>query len=512
MSLNVQDTARARNKHIAFGNLSNKDTTPSGLTTTTMQWAILPEPWRPHLGQKKAVKFLLEHAAGGLFATPGTGKTSAVYAAFKVLKKRCLANKMLVIAPLRPVSLVWPLEAKKWIDFRDLRVEILHGKDKEKALLRDADVYVINYEGLAWLFDIQVHRSPTGKKSVTINAAKFQKYGFDTLVVDELSRVKHPQSITFKTLKPALQFFSRRWGLTGSPAPNGLTDLFGQCYIMDMGRTFGQYITHFRNQYCNPSKDGFGWVVREGADKEIYNRIKPLVLRLAAEDYVDMPDLVPRRIMFDLPPEVRQTYDEMEEDMFSRLAAGEVVAANAAAASSKCRQIANGGVYLEDQDERKWSNLHTMKVDLLHDLYEELQGEPILVAYEFNHDLDRLLIRFGKNTPYIGGGVSTRRAAEIEGAWNRGEIPLLLGHPKSIGHGLNLQASGFHVCWHSMIWDLEMYQQFTGRVHRQGQKAKRVFVHHIMASKTLDETIWYTLQQKDKTQNALFEALKGRRR
>jgi SNF2 family DNA or RNA helicase len=478
-----------------------------------MQWYVSPVPWKPHAGQKKAVKFLLEHACAGLFADPGVGKTSTVLAAFSYLKKRGLVNKMLVVAPLRPMSLVWPKELAKWRDFKHLRMEILHGKDKDTALLRECDIAVINYEGLPWLFDTTVTVSPQGKnKAVSINAAKFQKYGFDVLVCDELSKVKHTQSITHKTLKPALQFFSRRWGLTGSPAPNGLSDLFGQCYVLDMGRTFGQFVTHFRSEYCTPSEDGYSFVVRPEMEKEIYKRIKPLVLRLAAEDYVDMPLLVEHPVKFELPKNVRKIYDEVEADLFSRIDSGVVVAANAAAASSKCRQIVSGGVYLDDTTERKWENLHDLKTDLLEDLIDELQGEPILVAYEFLHDLDRILKRFGKNTPYIGGGVTPKRATEIEHLWNTGKIPLLAVHPRSAGHGLNLQGAGAHVAWYSLTYDYELFLQLIGRIRRQGQRAKRVFCHALMAEKSIDDAVWWALHCKERGQNALFAALQQRRK
>lgn len=509
----------ARSSSIAFSNLKRSDTPSLGPTTMTMPFAISPVPWVPHLGQKRAVKFLLENACAGVFADPGVGKTSATLAAFKILLKKGMARKMLVVAPLRPATLVWPPEILKWLDFNHLRVAVLHGKDKDKILEKGAfDIGVVNYEGLAWLFGAKVHISDDGKKkSVTINAHKFQKYGFDILVCDELSRVKHIKSITFKILKAALQFFSRRWGLTGSPAANGLIDLFGQCYILDMGRSFGKYITHYRAAYFNPSHDGFGWKIREGAEKEIYQRIKPLVLRLAAEDYVDMPEKIERKILFDLPKDVMKIYQEVEDDLFAKIDAGLVVATNAAAASSKCRQIANGGVYLEDEadapdSKRRWQNLHNLKVDIIEELVNELQGKPILVAYDFLHDLDRLLLRFGKDTPFIGGGVSPKRALELEALWNAGDLPILLGHPQSIGHGLNLQGSGNQVAWHSPNWNLELDEQFVGRVHRQGQKAKHVFVHRVMARDTIDEAIWWALQHKDKTQQSLFDALKLHRR
>jgi SNF2 family DNA or RNA helicase len=472
------------------------------------------------------VKFLLEHAAAGLFADPGVGKTSAVYAAFKMLRKRNLASRMLVVAPLKPCYLVWPNEQAKWTDFKDLRVEVLHGPKKDEALARDADVYVVNPDGLDWLLDSVRTRSSNGRVSVTADLKRFKSFGFDTLCIDELTQFKHQGSGRFKALKQVLGTFARRWGLTGTPVPNGLLDLFGQCYVLDQGRSFGPYITHYRNEYFIPSYDGNSWNLRKGAEKDIYERIRPLVLRLAAEDYVDMPELVENVLRFDLPTDIRRIYDELEDDLFSKVQDRTVVAANAAAASTKCRQVASGGVYLSDavgvpslekfvmrkKDVREWLDLHDEKTDLVADLVDELQGVPLLVAYDFKHDLARLQRRFGKDLPHIGGGTSPKRATELEGLWNAGKLPILCGHPQSIGHGLNLQQSGNHVCWYSPSWNLELYDQFNGRVRRQGSKHARVFVHLLLARNTVDDKIFWALRGKARTQNALLAALKDMRK
>lgn len=492
--------------------------------TESELWPVLSQPWKPHAGQKKGIKFLLEHAAAGLFADPGVGKTSIVYGAFKILRKKRLARKMLVVAPLRPAYLVWPKEREKWADFCDLRVEVLHGPKKEEALARDADVYVVNYEGLDWLLGAVRTKSPiTGRVAVTADLKRFKAFGFDTLVIDELSKGKNPQSGRHKALKQVIGTFARRWGLTGSPAANGLMDLFGECYLLDMGRSLGPYITHYRAKYFLPSFTGFGWNLRKGAEQEIYERIDPLVLRLDADDYVDMPQLVCNKIMIELPEDIRRVYDQLEDFMITKLKKGDVVtAANAAAALMKCRQVTNGGLYLEPTIEqllasqgvkikRDWENLHTLKVDAVDDLVDELQGSPLLVAYDFQHDLDRLRKRFGRDVPYIGGGVSPKRAGELERLWNRGELPLMLVHPQSAGHGLNLQEAGNHVCWHSMTYDFDTYDQLTRRVWRQGNKAKRVFSHHILARDTVDEIMFWVVSGKDRTQRHLHDALKNMR-
>lgn len=483
-------------------------------------------PWQPHAYQKKAVKFLLEHAASALFLDPGLGKTSITLAAVKLLKQKKVLDKVLLIAPLRVCYSVWPREVEKWTDFGQLKVVVLHGADKEAKLKEDADVYVINPEGLDWLLQAKKTKkvsAKTGKVTTTVEVdlRRWKSLGFDTLVIDELSKFKHTTTNRFKALKLVLNTFRRRWGLTGSPASNGLMDLFGQCYILDQGRTLGPYITHYRMKYFNPSHDGFSWVIREGAEEEIYERLAPLALRMAANDYLDMPALIENNIRVDLPDDVRRVYDQLEEDLIAKLDEKIVVASTAAAASIKCRQVANGGLYLDPEvqalvklpkSKREWVNLHHEKIDALADLIDELQGSPLLVAYDFEHDLDRLRERLGQDVPYIGGGVSAKRSAELERAWNQGHLPVLLGHPQAMGHGLNLQEVGHHVAWHSMTWDYELYDQFIRRVLRQGNKSKKVFVHHIMARGTIDEVMLTALKSKRKGQNALFDALKKLRK
>lgn len=485
----------------------------------SMQFARQPTAWKPHAYQKKAVKFLLEHSAAALFLDPGLGKTSVTLAAIKLLKREGLVDKVLIIAPLRVCYSVWPREMEKWEDFKDLRIEVLHGKDKDDALERDADIYVINPEGLDWLLGAAKTKGVSGKTAVTVDVKRFKSLGFDTLVVDELSKFKHTNTNRFKALRHVLHTFGRRWGLTGSPAANGLMDLFGQCYVLDEGRTLGKYITHYRNQYFVPAWNGFDWNLRNGADKEIYERLKPLALRMAATDYLDMPTLIENRISVELPERARHVYDRLEEDLIARIDQKVVVAANAAAASTKCRQVANGALYLDPdvqalvklpKSQREWVELHDGKVDALEDLIEELQGEPLLVAYDFVHDLERLQERLGKELPYIGGGVTAKRSSELERAWNKGELPVLLGHPQSVAHGLNLQETGHHVCWFSPTWNYELYDQFIRRVLRQGNTSKKVFVHAIIAKDTVDEDIIAAVRSKKKGQDELFNALRAR--
>ncbi len=448
--------------------------------------------WVPHPYQIEAMKFMVSHGSAGLFLDPGLGKTSIVYGAFKILRKAGLVRNMLVVAPLRPAHSVWPGEAAKWDDFQDLKVVVLHGKNKEELLCSDADVFVINYEGLDWLFKSML-RAPGW---------------WDMLVIDESTRLKHPGTMRFKLLKHYLPKFKRRYILTGTPAPNGYMDLFGQIYVLDLGAALGKYITHFKNNYfAQPYPGSFNWFPRPGAGEAIQKLVAPLVLRMSGRDYLHLPPLINNTVEIELPKEAMLKYLQMEVALLMELENSEVIlAANSGVASTKCRQIANGGIY-HDGGER-WTNIHEAKVDAVEDLIEELSGKPALVAYEYKHDLERLRKRFGPDTPYIGGGVSAAKFKEIEVSWNAGRIPILLAQPQSVAHGLNLQGTGAAVIWHSLTWDREAYDQLVARVWRQGQQ-ERVVVHHIVAKGTVDEVIVAALGRKDRTQQGLLEALKA---
>lgn len=479
-------------------------------TRSVARSTLSPQRWSPHAYQKKAVKWLLEHGAAALFLDPGLGKTSISLAAFSFLKKRKVATKALVIAPLRVCHQVWPVEAAEWDDFKHLKVVVLHGPHKDKLLEEDADVYCINPEGLEWLIN--------GKGS-KFDARRWRRLAFDTLIIDELTKFKHPKGKRFKALKQVLGTFGRRWGLTGTPAANGLLDLFGQCYVLDLGNALGQYITHYRmNYFINPDGQGWKWAPQHGATERIYERLKPLALRMSAEDYLSLPELTDVFVNLELPPKARKLYDQLEEDLIAKMDDGLVVAANAAAASVKLRQIANGGLYVDDDvasiiggKERSEIEIHDVKTDWLVELVEELQGSPLLVAYEFKHDLARLQAAFGKDLPYIGGGVGTARTKEIVAAWNNGELPLLAVHPQSAGHGLNLQAgSAAHLAHYALTWDLDLYEQLIRRIWRQGTKAKRIFRYHAVMKDTVDEDMRWALRHKATGQKALFDALTAR--
>lgn len=478
--------------------------------------------WAPHAYQKRAVKFLLEHGSAALFLDPGLGKTSVTIAACKVLMKEGTMRGALVVAPLRPAQTTWPKEIDKWDDFKDMDLVVLHGAKFDKLVREKHDIYVINYEGLGKLFS----RRKVGKvwRYEMTDAGKALMGNVDTLVWDELSKMKNAGTLRYTLIKPWLKKFLRRWGLTGSPASNGLLDLFGQCYVLDEGRSLGPFVTHYRHNYFLPTDTmGYNWRPKEGAEEAIYERLRPLALRMDADDYLTLPKQFDHAIKFDLPPAVRKQYDELENELLTLVEDEVVSAANMASANSKCRQVCSGAIYMHDIDpitgaprqrksDRTWAILHDEKLDALEGLIDELQGQQLLVAYDFNHDLDRLLKRFPK-TPFIGGGVSTARGAELEAAWNRGELPLLFGHPASIGHGLNLQESNaHHIAWFTLTWDFELYDQFNRRLRRQGNSADYLHVYQFMARDSVEESVAYALRRKFKTQKLLLDALKTKSR
>ena len=462
----------------------------------TNVFTSLAQPWTPKEYQIRAIKMLLGQQSGGLFLDPGLGKTSTILATFKILKAKGHVNKLLIVAPLRPVYKVWPDEVKKWENFKELTYTILHGPDKERNLKKDVDIYIINPEGLLWLFDPKTVRPQ-----------------FDALCIDESTKFKNSQSKRFKLLKPLLQSFKRRWILTGTPNPNGIEDLFGQIYILDLGRSLGRYITHFRtNYFVRAGYNLYDWKPRPGAFDEIVDKISPLILQLSAEDYLEMPELVYRNIEVTLNEEVMGKYRDVEEAFFTELEGGTIIAANAAAAGTKCRQIANGAVYgaVEGDEQRVWYPIHDEKLDALESFLEELSGKPCLVMYEFDHDRERILQRLG-DIPVLGD-MSPKKFSETVDRFNRGEIPVLLGHPGSMAHGLNLQATCHHMVWFGITWNLEYYDQAIARIYRQGQQSERVFIYHIVSRGTLDEVVLTRLNQKDREQQSLLRALSEHRK
>lgn len=446
--------------------------------------------WEPHEYQKEAVKFLITRGSGSLWLDPGLGKTSVVLSAYRVLRTKGLATKMLVIAPLRPVYAVWPVELKKWEQFSSYSMGVLHGPNKAKVLKQNHDIFVINFEGIGWLSS-QLNGKP---------------WPFDILVIDESSYLKNTQTQRFKTLKPLLNKFDRRWGLTGSPAPNSLLDIFGPQYIIDQGATFGPYITHFKNAYFYPAGfGGYEWKLKPQGEQQIYDRLEGKVLRMAALDHLDLPELTYNNIVVELPADAKKIYQSLEDDLTIDLQYGNITAVNAAVAVMKCQQVANGGSYL-DGEKKQSINIHCAKTQAVQELVEELSGQPCIIGYHFQHDLERLKVAFPE-APIIGSGVVGDKLDRIISSWNAMEVPVLLAHPMSAGHGLNLQGAGHAVIWYSLTWSLEIYEQFIRRLWRQGQK-NHIVVHHIIAKDTVDEAIMSAVRRKDKTQQNLLNAVR----
>lgn len=480
------------------------------------------ERWTPRKIHKSGVKFLLQNARAALFWDPGVGKTSTTLAALKILFEKGLINKVLLICPLSIAHSVWPGEIEKWADFHSLKAVVMHGKNREEALAQDAHIYITNFEGLTWLMEIETapnERNPR-KKHVSINKDKFKSYGFDVLVIDELSRFKNHAGVRFKAMKEVLKYFSRTIGLTGSPAANGLEGLFGQCYILDEGRTLGRYISHYRNEYFVPDRSGFGWVLRAGAENEIYDRIRPLVHRASAEDTVDMPGLVKNIIKVDLPPKKMELYKALDKDFIVAVDKKLITASTAAVKGGKLRQFANGAVYetievdpeadiVTKPTKREWALVHDEKINALDALVDELQGNQLLVAYEFKHDEERLRKAFPK-AQFVADWPGAK-LRDFEKKWNAGEFSLAFGNPMSMGHGLNLQQRCHHAALFSIPWDYEIVDQYIRRVYRQGNKAGTVFIHYLVARGTSDERVMDVLMQKKATQEQLFKAVMRRK-
>lgn len=462
----------------------------------------------------RAYEHLKARGAGGLALDPGMRKTSITLKAFCDLKAAGTARTMLVVAPLRVCRTVWRQEGAKWSEFRHLKFSLLHGSKKEKALREVADVYLVNPEGLPWLCKL----------------FQFSDLPFDVVTIDELTKFKNPGAKTRgKILRPRLKKVRHRWGLTGSLAPNGYMDLFGQQLMLDDGAALGRFVTLYRSQHFTVDFNGFDYNLIPGHDKKIMDKLAPYWLQLSADDYLQLPPLVTDIRYIDFTTETRRTYEKMRLQMLAQLPGGTVTAANAAACYSKLSQMANGAVYIDDllsqgknaigtnlahspgiaaQSGRVVAHIHDLKLDALEELLEELNGKPLLIAYEFNHDLERLRARFGANLPYLGKGTTAKQEEEWIAAWNANRLPFLCCHPASAGHGLNLQeGNAAHIAWLSPIWDLELWDQFIRRVRRSGNEAQRVFNHIFAVRDTIDELKIDALNDKDVTQSRLLRLL-----
>lgn len=442
--------------------------------------------YKPHDYQDYATGFVLEHPYCGLILDMGLGKSVITLTAlWDILLDRFECGKVLVIAPKRVAEDTWPRELAKWDHLKGLSYSLVMGSEKQRreALQKRAFLYIINRENVAWL--VEHHR-----------------WDFDTLVIDELSSFKSPKAQRFKALRKIRPLVRRVVGLTGTPAPNTLIDLWPQIYLLDMGQRLGRFVTGYRERFFQPDKRNreivYSYKLREGAEQQIYNLISDICISMKATDHLKMPDLITNRVEVAMNDKEHRLYDTLRKDMILKLKDGEIDAVNAAALSGKLLQMANGAVY---DTEGKALTIHDRKLDALEDLIEAANGKPLLVAYWYKHDLERIQKRFDSRT------IDT--AADIAD-WNTGKIPVALIHPASGGHGLNLQEGGSTIVWFGLTWSLELYQQLNARLWRQGQKERTVVITHIVTTGTHDEDVLRALERKDAGQAALIAAVKAR--
>ncbi|EKB54488.1 DEAD/DEAH box helicase [Facklamia hominis] len=436
-----------------------------------------------HDYQKYCYNFILDHPSSLLLLDMGLGKTLITLTAIDTLKNLFEQSyKVLVIAPLKVAKYTWGDEIDKF-DLNLTYSKVLGSeRDRMNALNKKADIYLINRENVTWLVDLYRGCWP-----------------FDFVVIDELSSFKSSQSKRFKSLRKVMGRVKRFIGLTGTPAPNNLMDLWSQVYLADQGARLGRTITSYRNQYFYPAYANghivYKYGLKEGAEQQIYQKLEDLAVSMKAKDVLNLPKRIDNLVKVDLEAKERKLYDQMKRDFLLEVDASEIVAVNAAVLSGKLLQLASGAVYDEGG---KVIPIHEEKLEALERIVEEAQGEPILVFYQYKHELDRLKKRFPQ-AQEIGENIRE---------WNKGEIPILLAHPQSAGHGLNLQQGGHIIVWFSLTWSLEYYQQANARLDRQGQKHP-VIVHHLIAEDTLDEAVMESLKHKDQGQERLIQALKA---
>lgn len=481
------------------------DLVPKTLLAKMTSWRAAAKAWIPWPYQENCIMLAITNMILGLLLPPGMGKTSIILAVFKILKKRKLVKRMLVVAPIRACENTWPAEICDWSDFHEFTIALLHGPDKDKrlrALTPEHSICLINPEGIAWL--------TSSKKNMDLLGPDLM------LVIDESSLWKSSTTVRFRALRKYLRLFKRRYILTGSPRPRNYLDLHGQIYILDLGHTLGEYVTRYKNEFFFPT--GYQmreWQILPGAAAKIDKLVAPLVHRLDARDYLKLPKELERTHRVELPAAARAEYDKIENSLMSTLFTAPLV--SSASARSKCCQIANGAVYLDSDPDERWNRsknrpfkaLHTAKVDALVELVNELQGDPILVAIGYKHDVEAIRLAIGKDTPVINGDTTRNQAADYIERWNKGQIPVLLGHPASMGHALNLQKfNSQHVAYFDIPDNYDTYEQFFLRVCRQGNKSSFVIKHHFVVTNTVDVPKMRNLRAKATGQNDFLAAMK----
>ena len=448
--------------------------------------------YSPHNYQQYATEFIKDTPACAIFLDMGLGKTSITLTAINdLLFDSFDVHKVLVIAPLRVARTTWSEEIEKWEHLRMLRYSVAVGTETDRlsALRKPADIYIINRENLGWLVE---------ESGVT--------FDFDMLVIDELSSFKNHNTKRFKVLMKVRPKVKRIVGLTGTPSSNGLMDLFAEFKLLDMGERLGRFIGQYRTNYFLPDKRNgqiiYSYKPMPDAEQRIYDKISDITISMKAADHLRMSELISTEYTVQLSEKEQEKYDDLKEELVLTLNDGEITAANAASLSNKLSQMANGAIY---DDNGNTINIHSRKLDALEDIIESMNGRPLLVAYWFKHDLERISERLSNlHIPF-----AKLDTAESISRWNKGEIPVALIHPASAGHGLNLQNGGSALVWFGLTWSLELYQQTNARLWRQGQTAETVVIQHIVAKGTIDEKILKALKNKDRTQSALIDAVKA---
>lgn len=443
--------------------------------------------YEPHSYQKYATDFIERNPIAALLLDMGLGKTSITLTAINnLLFDYFDAHRVLVIAPLRVAKNTWPEEIEKWSHLSDLKYSVVVGTEKERtsALKENADIYIINRENIPWL--VEKSKLP---------------FDFDMVVIDELSSFKNYSSKRFKSLMKVRPKVKRIIGLTGTPSSNGLMDLFAEFKILDMGVRLGRFIGQYRNAYFTPDKMNgpivYNYKPLPSAEKIIYEKISDITISMKATGHLKMPKLIECETVVQMSEKEKKSYTTLKKELVLSIPDGEITAANAASLSNKLSQMANGAIYLEDKE---FVTIHDRKLDALEDLIESANGKPLLVAYWFKHDLERIKERFE---------VREIKTSEDIKDWNDGKNPVAVIHPASAGHGLNLQSGGSTLVWFGLTWSLELYQQTNARLYRQGQK-NTVVIHHIITKGTIDEDILKALKRKDKTQSSLIDAVKAK--
>lgn len=439
----------------------------------------------PHDYQTYATEFIISHPVSGLLLDMGLGKTVITLTAlWDLLLDYFEVGKVLIIAPLRVARDTWPAELEKWEHLKGITYSVVVGNEKERkaALNKRAFVYIINRENVEWLI-------------------KNHKWDFDLVAIDELSSFKSHQAKRFKALRKVRPQVKRMIGLTGTPTPNGLIDLWAQINLLDMGERLGRFIGGYRERYFSPDKRNrdiiFSYKPKEGAEDAIYKKLSDICISMKATDHLEMPKCVYNTVEVVMSEKETKLYNQLEKDMILPFADGDIDAASAVGLSNKLHQLANGAVYDENGIAKV---IHDRKLDALEDLIESANGKPVLIAYWFKHDRERLLSRFQ--------AIPIDKSEDIK-RWNNGELPVAIIHPASAGHGLNLQAGGSTLIWFGLTWSLELYQQCNARLWRQGQK-DTVVIEHLITKGTIDEDVMAALEKKEMSQDHFIEAVKAR--